>query len=66
MMMRRAGQSRSPGKDMTMYEFAKECIIYTGFGMVLALDAFGIGYWIYTLAKWLKKVRRRDRSEKKQ
>lgn len=49
-----------------MYEFAKECIIYTGFGMILALDVFGIRYWIYTFAKWVKKVRRRERSEKKQ
>lgn len=48
-----------------MYDFAKKFVIYSGFGMVLAIDVFGIGYWIYTFAKWLKKVRRRERNEKK-
>ena len=55
------GRSRSPGKDKTMYGFAKEFVLYTAFGMLLAMDVFGIGYWIYTLAKWLKKIRRREK-----
>ena len=61
-MYRRAGTSRSPGKDMTMYDFAKEFVIYTAFGMVLAIDVLGVGYWIYAFVKWVK-LRRKERSE---
>ena len=47
-----------------MYDFAKEFVVYTGFGMVLAIDVFGIGYWIFTFAKWIKKLRHKDKAEK--
>lgn len=64
--VRRAGPSRSPGKDKTMYDFAKEFVIYSGFGMVMAIDVIGIGYWVYSFAKWLKKIWHKRKNGKEQ
>lgn len=48
-----------------MYDFAKEFVIFSGFGMILAIDVFGIGYWFYSLVRWVKKIKRREKRKKK-
>ena len=37
------------------YNFAKQVVVYWGIGVILAADAWVIGYWAVRLFKWLRK-----------
>jgi hypothetical protein len=55
---------------MFTYEYMQHTVIVVAYGLILILDCFGIGYWIYMaikgikyLAHWIKGKIRRSHAE---
>lgn len=46
-----------------MYEFMKQFVIAGAFGIILAIDAFGIGYLVVGFVRWVKKKLHPDKTE---
>lgn len=40
---------------MEFYEFAKQVLVYGGFGAFVGLAAWTYGYWIYQLVAFIRK-----------
>ena len=49
-----------------MYDYAKEFVVFSAFGMILAIDLFGIGSIIYSVIGWVKKICSKTEAETKE
>lgn len=48
-----------------MYEFMKETVIMTAFIVIVGLNVYAYGYWIWRFVKWVRKKVRQEEAESK-